>query len=201
MKDKMDILKEVGTTAAAHGSTALSEILNRRITLSAPQVQIIPSSHVLETIKIESLTIALQSHILSGLKGKIIYILEEKSAFKLIDIYQNFTSMPKERSIFTEMSMSLIKEIGNVVISSYAGALGFFLKKVIIPSLPVLINAPFEEIAKILSGSYNSDDYVLIIESLFQEPQENIKGNFWLILTREAADEIKNACEKILKDI
>lgn len=200
MQDELDILKEVGSTAAAHGSTALSEILERKITLKAPTVKIIPCSELLKIINTNSLTITIQSQILSGLKGRIIYILEEKSAYKLTDIYNKLNYSAEKFSIFTEISMSLIKEVGNVVIASYAGALGFFLKKVIIPSIPVLINAPLGEIVRIISSDQNNSQ-VVIIESVFEEIKEKITGNFWLILTDEASEEIQKACKKLLEDI
>jgi len=200
MKDEMDILKEVGNTAAAHGSIALSEILGKKIKLHLPIVDIIPCKNIEKPIPQEGMSMTLQTQLLSGLEGKIVFILEEKQAYKLIDICHTGKGV-KKTGVFTEMGMSLIKEVGNIVIASYISALGFFLKKLIIPSLPILINAPLQEIIKLVVAGYGEEDYILVVESVFEESENKIRGNFWLLLTPNSAKEIKEACKKLLEKI
>jgi len=199
MRDEMDILKEVGTTAAAYGSMALSEILGRKITLDVPSIDMISSSNIEQRLSFEGIAISLQSQILSGMEGSIIFLLEEKNVYKLIDLYYKPKEIIKKGSIFTEMGISLIKEIGAVVISAYVSALGHFLKRLIIPSLPVLINAPLQDIIRIITAS--QEKYIMLIESIFEEIKEGIKGNFWLALTPQAVEDIQNACQKILENL
>ncbi len=201
MKDEMDILKEIGSTAAAHGSIALSEILGRKIVLHVPTVKIVPCREIEKVIQIEGVAIALQTRILSGLRGKILFVLEEKNAYRLVDICYKFDKEAKEEgSVFTEIGLSLIKEVGNVVVSTYINTLGYFLKKLIVPSLPVLINAPFAEIIKIIAIDYEDTNSIVVIESIFEETKEKIKGNFWLVLSPQAAEEITQTCKKILDE-
>ncbi|OPX30460.1 MAG: hypothetical protein B1H08_01600 [Candidatus Omnitrophica bacterium 4484_171] len=201
MKDEMDILKEVGTTAAAHGSIALSEILGRKINLRLPSLEILPRERITKKMHIEGMVLTLQMQILSGLKGKIVFLLEEKSAFRLVDMCYKSREGSKKASIFTEMGMSVIKEVGNIIISSYISSLSFFIKKLIIPSFPMLINAPFAEIINTLTLGYEREDYILVVEAIFEEEKESIKGNFWLVLTPDAAEEIKRICKKMLEAI
>ncbi len=202
MKDEMDILKEVGTTAAAHGSIALSEILGRKIILKLPSVSILPQKTAHDDIPIQGMVLTMQVQILSGLQGKIVFMLEEQSAFKLIDMcYKTKNSDDKKTGLFTEMGMSVIKEIGNIIISSYINSLSFFIKKPIIPSFPILINAPFKEVISNLMPGYKDENYILVVEAVFEEEENKIKGNFWLILTPGAAEEIKKACKDMLKNI
>ena len=52
-----------------------------------------------------------------------------------------------------------------------------------------------------LTVGYKKERYTLIVEALFEEEKANIKGNFWLVLTPEAAEEIKRVCKKILESI
>lgn len=202
MKDEMDILQEVATTAAAHGSIALSEMLKKKINLEMPRVNIVSCEAWEETVGMDELVISLQAQILTGLRGKILLILEEKGAYNLIDIcYKMDTETIKKGSIFTKIGMSLIKEIGNVVISAYLNALGFYLKKTIIPSLPTLINSSFQEIIRTIALTYSKEQSIMVIETIFKETSRDIKGNFWLILTSEAGEEIKSACKKMLENI
>ncbi len=201
MKDEMDILKEVGTTAAAHGSIALSGILGRKITLHLPSLDILPYNQISKIVHIEGMVLIMQTQILSGLTGKIIFLLEEQSAFKLVDICYKFKDELKRGGLFTEIGMSVIKEIGNIIISSYISSLSFFIRKLIIPSFPILINAPFTEVMNMLALGYDKEKYILVVEAIFEEEKSKIKGNFWLVLTPQAAEEIKKACKKILESI
>jgi len=201
MKDEMDILKEVGTTAAAHGSIALSEILGRKITLRLPSLDILPRDKIIKEMHIGGMVLTLQMQILSGLEGKIVFLLEEKSAFRLVDMCYKSREGNKKASLFTEMGMSVIKEVGNIIIASYISSLSFFIKKLIIPSFPMLINAPFVEIMNALTLGYEQEDYILVIEAIFEEEKESIKGNFWLVLTPDAAEEIKRICKETLESI
>ncbi|HDN86027.1 MAG TPA: hypothetical protein ENG49_02255 [Candidatus Omnitrophica bacterium] len=200
MKDEMDILKEVGNTAAAHGSIALSEILGKKIKLYLPVAEIIPCKNIEKPIPQEGMSMTLQTQLLSGLEGKIVFVLEERQAYKLIDICYTGEGV-KKTGVFTEMGMSLIKEVGNVVIASYISALGFFLKKLIVPSLPMLINAPFQEIIKLVVAGYGEQDYILVVESVFEESESKIRGTFWLLLTPDSVKEIKEACKKLLEQV
>ncbi len=201
MKDEMDILREVGTTAAAHGSIALSEILGRKIALRLPSLSILPREQISKQIHIEGMVLTLQTQILSGLNGRVVFILEEKSAFRLIDLCYKSGDNNKNVGIFTEMGMSVIKEVGNIIISSYISSLSFFTKKLIIPSFPMLINAPFTEIMNSLMARYEKEEYILVVEAIFEEEKEDIKGNFWLVLTPDAAEEIKKTCKETLESI
>ena len=201
MKDEMDILKEVGTTAAAHGSIALSEILGRKISLRLPSLNILPRERITKEMHIEGMVLTLQMQILSGLEGKIVFLLEEKSAFRLIDMCYKSRGDNKKAGLFTEMGMSVIKEVGNIIISSYISSLNFFIKKLIIPSFPMLINAPFAEIMNALTLGYEKEDYILVVEAIFEEEKESIRGNFWLVLTPNAAEEIRRICKEMLESI
>ena len=199
MKDEMDILKEVGGIAAAHGSTALSEMLGRKVNLSVPTVMLASAKHMNEKISTSGSSLILQTYILTGLKKETLFIiLNEKAAYRMVDICCHIENI--KGGAFTEMAMSLIKEIGNVVNSAYIAALGHFLNRVIIPSIPVLINAPFSEVTRLISTHY-ADENSILIESVFEAPKENITGNIWLILTPPTAEEIKQACKRTLDNI
>lgn len=201
MKDEMDILREVGSIAAGHGSIALSEILGRKIGLEMPSLEILPAQKVVGKISSEQIVICVTCTILSGLKGDILFVLEERSAFKLIDMCYRQSGNEKKGSHFTEMGLSVVKEIGNVIISSYCGALSMILKTVVIPSIPSLLSGSIQQAMKMSVTSYAGEDYILWAEAMFMEPQEKISGSFYLVLNADAMKFIQEACHKLLESI
>jgi len=200
MKDEMDILREVSSIAAAHGSRALSEMLHKKISLTLPSLETVHPMQLVAKIAADEPIISVQNRILSGIPGSIVLILEEQSAFHLISACygDNRDDTPQA---FTEMGLSVIKEIGNVVIGSYVGALSVFLRMPIVPSIPMLINGPIGEIIHSVTYPYGTEDYVLFIEAFFEEVERKIKGGLYFILAPAAREKIQEACEKILESI
>lgn len=201
MKDELDILREVGSISAGHGSIALSEILGRKISLTIPSLDIIPGGVLLKKVAEDQVVVSVSSHILSGIKGDIIFVLDEKSAFKMIDMCYRIKPEDKKSGVLTEVGISVIKEVGSVVISSYIGALGMILRTLIIPSIPTLVSGPIHQIIAMAISSYAGEEYVLLIEAVFEEPHEKIKGSFYLILSPEAMKCVQDACKQILASL
>jgi len=201
MKDEMDILREVSSISAGHGSIALSDILGRKINLRLPSLDILPGEMIFNKINFDQIVVSVSSHILTGLKGNVLFVLDEKSAFKLIDMCYRINKEEKKEGLLTEMGMSLIKEIGSIIIASYIGALSLMLRTLIIPSIPTLVSGPIQEIIGIAISPYGGEEYILLIEAVFEEPQERIRGGFYLVLNPEAMKYVQDACKKMLKSI
>lgn len=201
MHDEMDILREVGTIAAAHGGTALSEILNRRINLIIPSVDMVYCSEIFNKLDKGNLGIAVIFKLLTGLKGEAVFILDEKNAFKLISLSQKTKSEERRVDVLTEVGLSTLKEIGNIVIGAYLSAIGIMLKKVILTYPPTLISGTVADVFNLALSYSKAGNYALFIEAMFETADEKMEGGFYLIISQESAAQIKKACKQMLKDI
>jgi chemotaxis protein CheC len=198
MKDEMDILREVGSIAAGHGSIALSEMLGRKLDLELPSLDMVSAKSIIDKIQADQIVISVACNILSGIKGEIIFVLDEKSAFKLIDLCYRAHPDEKKGGLFTEMGLSLIKEVGNIIISSYVGALSMILKTVVIPSIPTLVSGSLQQVLSMVVSPYSTDCSILLVEAIFVEPQAKISGKFYLVLNAETIKTVQDSCKKIL---
>lgn len=196
----MDILREVGTTTAAHGSIVLSEIMGKRINLKVPSLNIVPTKEILNKLPLGQMVIVVSNRILTGLTGEILFVLDEKNAFKLIDVCCTMATAEENKGILTEIGISTIKEVGNMVISSYIGALSIILKTLIIISIPTLSSGPLQQIIKAAIYPYEDNDFV-VVEAMFEAKTVNIIGSFYLILNAEATKYIQEACKKLLDSL
>ena len=201
MNDELDILKEVGSISAAQASKALSEILGRKINLSIPVIDVISYTNVAKKVKIDRVVIAVYSQIIVGLPGELALILSEKDAFKLLNLSYKIKEEDKGAGVFTEIGLSLMKEIGNIIICSYVVALSLILKKHILTSIPTLINGTSDVILNAIFATTSEENYAVLVEAAFEEPQEKIKGGFCLALTHDAVVDIKRICKKMLEDL
>ncbi len=200
MKEEMDILREVGTTAAAHASTALSSVLGEKINIYLPEVEIVSVDEVKNKIHSKDVQCIIENKILSGLDGKVIFILQEKDAYKFINMCYTMKGEISKGAV-TEISISLLKEIDNIIVSSYSSSLGKLLNRIIIPSLPVFINAPFDRALELLLRDYDNQKYVMSITTVFEQMELDIKGCFWILLTQASVDDIRQACLNMINGI
>ena len=205
IKDELGMIKEVASIASGHGSIALSELLGKRINLEVPSIRAIVPSEISSSIKFDQMGIGAFCKVLSGMKGQVAYILDEKNAYRLIDMSCKIREDEKLGSVLTEMGLSLIKEIGNVVICAYLNAISLITKQVIIPSIPMLVSGSFDDIMNIVLIPFSTpelkDATCYLIEAEFSEPEEKLKGSFYLVLSPDAFVDIQIACHKLLKDI
>lgn len=201
MQDELDILREVGSIISAHGSIALSKILGKKITISIPNTDFISSKTVLNKVSAGQIGIAVISTFVTGLKGGVVFLLDEKNAFKIVDMSYKTPQEEKQASTLTEMGLSLIKEIGNNVIGAGTNALSMILRIPILTVPPTLVSGSIEEILRIALFPTGEEGHSFLIEVAFEEPEAKIKGGFYLVLTSEAASEIKKICKELLNKL
>ena len=200
MIDQLSILKEVGSIAAGHGAMALSEILGKKISLSVPSTDMIACQRVPGDMKLQKTGIGVFCKVLVGLEGEVAFVLDEANIYKLIDMSYKLPNEDKRPGIMTEMGLSLVKEIGNVIIASYLNALSLVLKRAIIPPIPTLISGSIDEILNIILAPYQGEDFSFLVETTFENPGSDIKGSFYLVITPATAKDISDTCRKQIND-
>ncbi len=174
-------------------------MLGKKIALSLPVIGALGTDKVLGMENPENIILSVQCRILAGLDGKVILALEERTAFNLINLCYKGKGSLEETGFLTEVGLSVLKEVGNVVIASYLGALSMFLNTVVIPSPPVLLSGSFNEM---VSSSITMErKYFLTIETVFQAEQQNIKGRMLLAITEDSMKMIQGACKKMLETL
>lgn len=103
--------------------------------------------------------------------------------------------------MLTEIGISSIKEIGTIVIGSYISAISSMLRRTVLFLPPTLIAGTIDEILSLVLSTSGSKDYAVLIEAVFDKPQERIKGGFYLVLTSKATSDVRKACKKMLKEL
>lgn len=202
MPNDLDILREVGSIASGHGSTALSEMLGRKVNLEFPAVDIITSLEVPSKIKVEKLAVAVFCKIIVGLDGEVALLLDGDNASKLINLsYRIRKDEESQPGFITDMGVSVLKEVGNIIVGAYLNALSMMLNRLIIPPIPTLMSGSIEDILNTILLRHRDMDYCYLIESVFEEPESKLTGGFFLILSPYTARDIKKSCDKILTDM
>ncbi|MCP4653256.1 MAG: hypothetical protein GY858_07730 [Candidatus Omnitrophica bacterium] len=190
---EIDVLRQIGSSAAEYGNVALSELLGRDIKVSLPTVVPLETKDFLGNAN-DSDMISVQCDILKGLEGKLLLTFDNESARRFISICYPQYNVASENS-FTELGLSALKEVGNVVMSAYVKALSQFLNSTVVPSPPMLLRG---SLGDIIASAKESDEkiYVLLIDTVFERAHEKIEGRMEFMLTRKDKDLIHESCPK-----
>lgn len=189
---KLDVLKEVGNIGAGHAATALSRILNQPVDMSVPTVRLLPFEEIADSVGgSEQVVIAVFLRVEGDAPGNMFFIIREDSAKRLL---RNLLSIETEEGVYSDMELSALNEIGNILAGSYLSSLADFTKLSMVPTVPSLA---IDMAGAILSYGLlqfgQMGDAALLIETKFLEDREAVEGQFFLIPDPESFEKIFRA--------
>jgi len=178
---QMDVLREIGNIGAGNATTALAKLINARIDMKVPKVEMVDFQHLASIVgNEENLMVAVMVTLSMDVNGMMMFLMDKKSATYLIGQMMAGSGMEINEE-FGELEYSVISEIGNIITGSYLSALASLLNMKIDMSIPYLsidmagaiLSVPAIEFGKI-------GDEVLLIQTDFGDEVE-VNGYFILI--------------------
>lgn len=180
-----DVLKEIGNIGAGNAATSMSALLDKKIEMQVPAVNVVDFDEMMDLIGgHEQLITALFFRIQGDAPGTVYFILSLEEAEKLIgDItkQENFRLLGDE---FDEIAFLALQKAGNILTSAYLSALSDFTSLNMQPSIPYLsidmagaiLTAGIIELSQVT-------DYVIIINTKihYRDTEDGVQGNFFLI--------------------
>ncbi|MBU3159071.1 chemotaxis protein CheC [Clostridium frigoris] len=186
---QLDVLQEVGNIGAGNAATALSELLNEKVDMSVPAVNIIPFDDIFSSIDVEVVVIGVVVRVIGDIPGNILFTLEKDVALRIIS-----GLVGEEQEQITELGNSALCEIGNIISSSFMNAIAELTKLEVRPSVPAVA---LDMMAAILSTTFiesgQFDEYVLDLETNFLQENEKIRGHFYYIPMPGSLEKILNS--------
>ena len=117
-ENQMDVFREIGSIGNGNAITALSGLLSEKISMDMPEVDILGFNQAQEKMgEAEEVVGAVLAEMSGELSGIMMLILKEKF------IKQIVSKVLSQEMEMGEMDQSLLREIGNIMISSYVNAL------------------------------------------------------------------------------
>lgn len=131
-----DVLRELGNIGAGNATTALAQMIQCKVDMAVPKVQLLEFKELGEAMVGEETVMAgIYLGIEGDIKGSIMFLLEKKAAKHLVG---KLMGMESEGDEFTEMEFSALKEVGNIITGSYLNSLSSITNLAIYPSVPDL---------------------------------------------------------------
>ena len=177
---KLDILREIVNIASGNAATALSELLQKRIDMGVPIVEVKQFQDVADRIgEADEIVTATLVNIVGKLSGNILFIIKEDEAKSMAcSLLDNIADDYDENMI-----MSVFKEIGNILGNSYLRAIGTFLGIDVSSSIPYIST---DMLFSIMSTAYintnGDDDYVIDIGCTLSENNTKFNMNIFFVI-------------------
>lgn len=176
----IDILKELGNIGAGNAATALSSLISKRVDMNVPNVRVLEFNKVAEILGgEENLVVGIYFELMEDIVGNIMFALDLDSAINLSNILYNKKKLDRK---LDDMDISALSEVGNILASSYANSLSSLtgLKIYIsIPSTSIDMAGAILSVPAIQFGF--ESDHALMIETVFEEDQQQVSGNLFFL--------------------
>ncbi|ATO47933.1 MULTISPECIES: chemotaxis protein CheC [Brevibacillus] len=180
---QLDVLREVGNIGAGHATTALSQLIQKEIDMTVPQVKIISFQEIADFLGgDEVVVIAVFLRVEGDCPGNMFFIIDIPSAKNLLQHLLGIVPQEEQEEVFSEMEISALHEIGNIMAGSYLSSLADFTKLNMQPTVPALaIDMAGALLSYGLIELGRAGDFALTIDTAFMEGNEKMQGHFFLI--------------------
>ena len=187
-----DVLKELGNIGAGNATTALSKLINAKIDMRVPKVNLLGFSELAKAMgREEEIMVGILLLLEGDVDGMMMFLLDVSSARALVNSLMGKAEVATSDDInFDEMEFSALREIGNIITGSYLSALSDMTRLTIVSSVPSLQIDMAEAILSIPAIEFSKiGDKVLLIQTQFDDDSQ-ISGYFVLVPELDSYDKI-----------
>lgn len=196
----LDALREICNIGMGHAATALNQMIGRPIELSIPETTLVPLCEVPELMGgTEKVVVGIYLKIWGDIQGNMLLVFPRESARALLSMLTG--GPPEEELLLSEMHSSALREIGNILASSYLSALERLLGRTLIPSVPGLaFDMAGAIVDYILIQLGEEVDQTLVIKAAFSGDGGGLTGNFFLLPDPRSLRIILQAAKVLAED-
>ncbi len=181
---QFDVLREIGNIGAGNATTALSQMINSKIDMKVPKVDLLEFKELSDIVGgAENLVVGILFTLEGQIDGMMMFMMDMVAARHLVNLLVG-DSYKTSSGEFSEMELSALNEIGNIISGAYLSSLSALTSLLITSSVPymaidmagAILSVPAIEFGKI-------GDKALLIETEFGDDDNAVNGYFILIPT------------------
>ncbi len=181
---QLDALREVGNIGAGTAAASLSQMTGQRVAMAVPRVTIVPVEDVPDVVGGgERIVVAVYLRVIGDAPGHIVFIIEGDSAREVCTALTGGMQMGEPGPTgFSEMELSALQEIGNIMTGSYLRALADLTRLHLEPTPPALgVDMAAALLSSVVAEVATSTDLALLIETAFEDDDTPSVGYFAFI--------------------
>lgn len=175
---QIDVLKELVNIGGGNAATSISQLINKPIDMEVPTIEILDYNKVYKEIMAEEQIIkAVIMKMMGDAEGVFLYTITQEATDKLVKMM-----LPDGMILSEELRDSTIRELVNILVSSFLNAISKMIEASLISSIPISTTDMFGAILSsvyIESGQY--DENIMIIKNEFIYLGERIESSLYFV--------------------
>ncbi len=183
---QLDALREVGNIGGGHASTALGQMIGKKVYVKVPRVAVVKVRKIPEAIGgVETLVVGIYIRVLGGIRGTGLLVFKKDQALYLANLMSGKDDGTLKA--LNEETESALKELGNILMGAYLTALSDFLKLNIMQSVPYMAYDMVGAVLDLLLIDMSRySEHALIVDTEFVMPTKTMGGEFLLFFEPES---------------
>jgi len=178
---QLDALREVGNIGAGTAASSLSQMTGQPVAMAVPRVSVLPVEEVPERVGgEEEIVVAVYLRVVGDAPGHIVFLTAAETAHEVCDALMG--GMPPGDAGptgFSDMELSALQEIGNIMTGSYLRALADLTRLHMEPTPPALgVDMAAALLSAVLTEVALNSGLALLIETAFEEEDMPNFGHF-----------------------
>ena len=177
----IDVLKEIGNIGAGNAATSLSQMLDREVDMTTPNVRILDINDAVNALGgPENPVVAILAKLHGDIEGIMVFLIEQEFTQTVLETLLGESDAHCE--CLSDLERSAISELGNIMMSAYAGSIGTMSQlniKVSVPAVTVDMVGAILCVPAIEMGSVS--DKIIFIQDDFLSANRTISANMMMI--------------------
>ena len=175
---QLDFIKELANVGGGNAATSISQLIKKPVNMTLPIIDLIDYEELYETTMAEDTVVnAVIMKMFGDAEGTFLFVTSDGSLNDLINMM-----MPAGIVLTDELSQSGIKELVNILVTSFVNAISKLVNINIISSVPVLTMEMFGAIlSSVYMESEQYDENIMIIKNEFLYNGDIIQGTLYFV--------------------
>lgn len=179
---QLDVLREIGNIGAGNAATALATILDEKVEITLPKVRITDFNTAVNALGgAETMTVGVLVNFDGEARGMVMFLLNMEDAKAIMSILIQEDDEEDPDGPLSELKLSAIKEIGNILGSSYINSISTLTGlniRISIPYIAIDMAGALMSVPIIEFGSVG--DKVMFVEECFMAEEDKLSSNIIL---------------------
>lgn len=175
---QLDVIKELANVGGGNAATSISVLIDKPVDMTVPAIEVLGYEEVYDQIMAEdSMVNAVLIRMSGDAEGVFLFIASDQVSENLVNMM-----VPSGIKIDEEMRESAIKELVNIVVTSYLNSVGKMVDVFLISSVPVLVRDMFGAIlSSVYIESEQYDDNIMIIKNEFLYQGDRMDSSLYFV--------------------
>ena len=187
---EFDVLKEISNIGAGNATTAISQMMGIKMNMDVPVIKFLEFKELAESIGgAENTVVGILFGLERDIDGMMMFVMDCDSAKSVISGILHVEE-PADAE-FSEVGLSVLQEMGNIIAGSYLSAISALTNLSIAPTVPYMSVDMAGAILSVPAIEYGKvSDKALLIRSEFGDDTMTVDGYFILVPTLDAFEKI-----------